>query len=207
MSEQVDKRTASQRIEDLEKVVTTIYQATANIKHHVENLLKESQDMAMVKEALKLVNRKTEAMIQVSASAEGMTVKSVSDAVVQMNIADLTQQVEGYLANGHIVAADSVAENSFIVCEELGSDGEVANPRVQFRMDSQDASVLDLLRGKLVGDTVSFGENKLSAKILEIYSLVEPKAEEAAPAETAAPEAAPSALEASETAPESDPTT
>ena len=68
-----------------------------------------------------------------------------------------------------------------------------ANPRVQFRMDSQDATIKEALNGKKVGDSSSVGENKFDLKILEIYSIVEPQAE-ASTAQTESPaEAAPAA--------------
>ncbi len=172
-----DKRTATQRIEDLEKVVTMLYQATAQIKNATENLLKSQGDMVLVKDALKLLNKKVEAIVQVATPESGITVTSVSNLVVKMNVEDLTAQVAGYVSNGHLTPADEVAANSYLVCEEYNADGTLANPRIQFRLDSQTPETNASLTGKKVGDTVTFGENKFSAKILEIYTLAEPAAE------------------------------
>ena len=209
MSDNTDKRTATQKIEDLEKVVTVLYQATTQIKSAVESLLPLQGDMALVKEALKLLNKKTEAIVQVAKSDSGITVESVSSLVTNMNVQDLKEQVAGYLANGHLVAADTVASDSYIVCEELNKDGSIANPRVQFRVNSQDQETANALTGKKVGDVIDFGENRFSAKILEIYTVTEPKAPEAqAPApETPAAEAQAPAAEAapSAVAPAQDP--
>jgi hypothetical protein len=185
MSDNQDKRTATQRIEDLERVVTMLYQATAQSKNALENLLRAQGDMALVKDALKLLNKKTEAIIQVATPETGITVQAVSALVVKMNVEDLTAQVAGFVTSGHLTPADEVAADSYLVCEELAADGTQVNPRIQFRLDSQDASTQEAFKGKKAGDTVSFGENKFSAKILELYTLTEPKAPEAAPAEAA----------------------
>ncbi len=187
-----DNRTATQRISDLESVVTMLYQSTAQIKNAVEGLLRTQGDMVLVKDALKLLNKKLEAVVQVAAPETGITASSVTDLVVKMNVSDLKAQVEGYVANGHLVPADTAGANSYLVCEELNQDGTLANPRIQFRLDSQEPATAEALIGKKVGDAVSFGENKFSAKILEIYSVVEPKSEAAAettsaPATDAAP--------------------
>src|ERR1035437_2101545 len=101
-----DKRTATQKIEDLEKVVTMLYQAVASNKNATENLLRSQGDMGLVKEALKLLNKKTEAIVQVANSGTGITTQSVSDAVTAMNVADLQAQVAGYIEAGHLAVAD-----------------------------------------------------------------------------------------------------
>jgi hypothetical protein len=196
MSDNADKRTATQRIEDLEKVVTMLYQATAQSKNALENLLRAQSDMALVKDALKLLNKKTEAIIQCATPETGITVQAVSALVVKMNVEDLTAQVAGFVTSGHLTPTDEVAADSYLVCEELAADGTQVNPRIQFRLDSQDASTQEAFKGKKVGDTVSFGENKFSAKLLELYSLTEPKAPDAAPAAEAAPTAPAPAAEA-----------
>ena len=200
MSENTDKRTATQKIEDLEKVVTMLYQATAQSKNAVENLLRPQGEMGLIKDALKLLNKKTEAIIQAASPETGITLESVSALVVKMNVEDLKAQVAGYLANGHISAADEVAADSFLVAEELNADGSLANPRIQFRLDSQDPATVEALKGKKVGDSVSFGEGKFSARLLEIYSITPPQAPaaEAAPASEAAeaPAASAPALDA-----------
>lgn len=197
MSE-VDKRTATQRIEDLEKTVVMLYQVMSQVKPSVDHLLQQQSEMVLVKDALRLLNKKTEAIVQAATTAAGITVDNVSALVVQLNVQDLTAQVEAYLKNGHIVVAEEVAENSYLVCAELDSAGTVVNPRIQFRMDSQDSTTVESLKGKKAGDVVSFGEDRFSAKILEVYTLVEPKDAEKEPAhsETETPEQEANRLEA-----------
>lgn len=200
MSESVDKRTATQRIEDLEKVASVLYQNLIQMKNVTDSLLGMQGDVGLLKDALKLLNRKTEAIIQTAAPETGITVASVSALVVKMTVDEMANQVSAYVANGHLAASDEVAANSYLVCEEYNADGTLANPRIQFRLDSQDQATQDTLKGKKVGDTVSFGENKFDAKITEIYSVVEPKAPEAAPAQEASADApVAEAAEATET--------
>ncbi len=187
-----DNRTASQRIQDLEQVVTMLYQSTAQIKNAVENLLRTQSEMGLVKDALKLLNKKTEAIIQSAAPETGITVAAVSNLVISMNVEDLKAQVAGYIVSGHLAPTEEVAANTYLVCEEYNADGTVANPRIQFRLDSQDEATGEALKGKKVGDTISFGEGKFAAKILELYTLLEPKAPESAseaPAADTTPEA------------------
>lgn len=194
MSGNTDNRTATQKIEDLEKVVTMLYQATQQTITRVDALTTLQGDMSLVKDALKILNKKTEAIIQTASPETGITIASVSGLVIKMNVEDLTAQVASYVANGHLTAAEEVSDNSYLVAEELNQDGTVANPRIQFRLDSQDESTTAALKGKKAGDVISFGENRFSAKILEIYSIVEPKAPEAAaPAPEAPAQAAPAA--------------
>lgn len=180
MSDSVDKRTALNRIEDMERVLVGLFQAVASHKQQLENVLGMQGDVVMVKDALRLLNKKTEAIVQLATPETGITVQAVSDLMVKMNVADLTGQVAAWVSSGHLTPADTVDTNSFLVCEEQNADGTLANPRIQFRLDSQDSSVTELLKGKKAGDVVTFGENKFNAKVLEIYSITEPKAPEAA---------------------------
>ncbi len=185
-----DKRTATQRIEDLEKVLTGLYQAVMTHRSAIESLASLKDDMPLVKEALKLINKRVEATIQAANPESGITAEAVSAILVTMNVADLTAQVQGYLANGHVVPAEYVADGTFLVCEEYGQDGTLTNPRVQFRLDSQDAAIQETLKGKKAGDMVSFGESKFTVKVLEVYALAPPnppQAEEQSPAQENVP--------------------
>lgn len=224
MSDNKDTRTAGQKIEDLERVVTMLYQSVGALDGAVKSLLSTQRDMVLVRDALRILNKKTEAIIQVANEASGITAAAVSELVVKMNVEDLKAQVDEYLKRGSLVPADEVTAKSYLICEEQNADGTLANPRIQFRLDSQDAETQAALTGKKVGDTVSFGEGKYAAKILELYTLVDPTPQAAAqpevaqaaptPAETtqadsapaAAPEAAPAAATpAQNTLPEESP--
>ncbi|HEY5234784.1 MAG TPA: hypothetical protein VIJ14_01290 [Rhabdochlamydiaceae bacterium] len=204
MSE-TDTRTATQRIEDLERVVASMYQATGKLILAVEDLTKKTDDMVLIKEALKLLNRKTEAIIQTATPESGITDASVSAVLIKINTADLIAQTAGYVSAGFLSASDTIAADSFVACEEVNSEGTVVNPRIQFRLDSQPQATQDALIGKKAGDSVSFGENKFGVKVLEVYKLQTPptpqtaEAAAAAPA-TEAPAPAPEATQAPEAA-------
>jgi hypothetical protein len=196
MSDNTDKRTATQRIEDLEKVVTGLYNNMNEAFTALRSMQNVQSDLVVVKEALKIINKKVEAIVQVANESTGITVDSVSALVVKMNVEDLKAQVESYVNGGQLAPTDTVAADSYLVCEELTADGTVTNPRVQFRLDSQEKTTADLFLGKKAGDTVSFGENKLDAKVLEVYTLLPPKTETAPETAQSAPEAAQPAAEA-----------
>lgn len=168
-----DTRTASQKIEDLERVVSMLYQSVSALDGAVKSLSGMQQDMVLVRDALRLLNKKTEAIVQVAKPESGITASSVSDLVIKMNVDDLKIQVEEYVKRGNLVASEVVTENSYLVCEEQDVNGNVVNPRIQFRLDSQNEDTKTALTGKKAGDVASFGEGKYGVKILETYTLVD----------------------------------
>lgn len=200
MAENKDTRTATQRIEDLEKVASVLYQNQVEAKKLIESLLSMQGDVGLLKDALKLLNKKTEAIIQTATPETGITTPAVSALVTKMVVDEMTAQVAAHVQNGYLAVASEVASDSYLVCEEYNVDGTLANPRIQFRLDSQDEVTQNTLKGKKVGDLVNFGENKFDAKIVEIYSVLDPKAPEAAPAVETAPEV-PTTEVSAETAP------
>jgi hypothetical protein len=199
MSENTDKRTATQRLEDLEKVVASLYEeATRNIGL-VNSLLKSQSELKMIKDAIKLLNHKSEAIVMSAMEASGISNDSVNNNMIKLNVLDLQKQVEISVNSGNLVATDVVADGTYVVCEEVNADGTVANPRVQFPLAAQPSEVQELLKGKKVGDLVTFGQpGSLDAKILEIYTLVDV---EKAKAEAAAQAAAAAAATPVESAP------
>ena len=206
MAATTDNRTATQRIEDLERVTTVMYQGLSRAIDTLNGMTNVNQDIAIAKEVINVLNKKTDAIIKVAAPETGITADAVAASVTEMRLDDMKAQVAGYLANGVIAPAEVIAEDSFVVCQESNSEGEVVQPRLQLRIDSQEEANRTAFIGKKVGETASFGENRYDAKILEIYTLVPPKAPEApaaAPAAAETPaEAAPQAAEAAPAAPE-----
>jgi len=186
MSDNKDTRTATQKIEDLERVVSMLYQSVTALDGAVKSLMSTQRDMVLVRDALRLLNKKTEAIIQVATPESGITAVAVSDLVIKMNVDDLKAQVADYLQRGSLIPSDEVSAKTYLVCEEQNADGTIANPRIQFRLDSQDPETQAALTGKKVGDVVSFGEGKYNAKITELYSLVDSPAPQAV-AQAAAP--------------------
>ena len=92
MSENKDNRTATQKIEDLEKVVTVLYQTATQNRQAIESLFATQRDMTLVKDALKLLNKKTEAIVQTATPESGITPDSVAALVVKMNVDELIRK-------------------------------------------------------------------------------------------------------------------
>ena len=207
-----DNRTATQRIEDLEKVVSMFYQALAEIHNTIKGLPALQQDMALVRDALKLLNRKAEAIIQSASESSGINYPAVEAIVIKYNVEDLAKQVAGYVAGGQIRPTDTVLTTGFVVGEELNADGTLNNPRTQFRVDSVNETTRDALLGKKAGDLISFGEGKLDLRVLEVYDMTPAQAPTAetpatdAPADAPAADATPAADAAPAEAPAADPT-
>lgn len=191
MSDNKDTRTATQKIEDLERVVSMLYQSVRSLDVAVKSFVDTQRDMVLVRDALRLLNKKTEAIVQVAKPESGITPESVSDLVIKMNVEDLKAQVADYLQRGSLIPSDEVSAKTYLVCEEQNADGSIANPRIQFRLDSQDPETQAALTGKKVGDLVSFGEGKYNAKITELYGLVDSPASQAAAPAAAPQEVAP----------------
>lgn len=191
MSENKDTRTASQRLDDLERVCATIFSATQElirVNNEMSNLV---ADVPLLKDAAKLLNRRIEAVVEAANGPGGLTNDNVNAAMVRMNTEELKSQVAAWVASGALVPSDAVAADSFVVAEEFDADGKTF-PRIQFPMTSQGEEVQSKLNGAKVGDSVDFGDGKRSLKVQEIYTVPAPAAETPAPAE---PAAAPDAID------------
>ncbi|CAM6005499.1 unnamed protein product [Sphagnum balticum] len=190
MSDNTDKRTATQRIEDLEKVLAMVCNGLNQLQGAVQALFQSQNELGPIKTALKILDRKTDGIVHSASADGGITFAAIKKYVEDLNIQDLKKMVADYLAAGKVVPTDVVAGDSFLVCEEYQPDGTLQNPRVQFRMDAQEKSTTDLLTGKKVGDLVSLGESEVSLKILELYTITPEKAPETPAPPAPAPEAA-----------------
>lgn len=186
MSEnKTDNRTATQRLEDLEKIASALYNTVNELINANDKIAPLVADIPVMKQAVGLLNKRIEAVVAAASESSGINAESVSDQVIAMNIADLKSQVNGWLESGALVSSETIADDSFVVAEELKADGTVVNPRVQFPMTSQNAELQLSLNGAKVGSNINVGEDKLQLNILEIYSIVEPKAETAPVAQEA----------------------
>lgn len=207
-AEQKDNRTATQRLDDVERVVASLYNGLQQLANGLDSLAKATEEFPVVKQALRLMSKRVECIIGVAKAESGITPDSVDAAMVQSNVADLKEQVNEWIGGGALTTTDVVATKTFVVASEKTFEGTLANPRVQFSLESQSEGVQTALLGKKIGDTIAFGEGKLSLEILELYTINEPKPPVAlapAPADdTKGPEAAPAeaaAPAATETAP------
>jgi hypothetical protein len=185
-------KSATQRIGDLENAVMNLYQTLNGM----------AKDIMTIKEALKLLGNKSDAMVKVGGFADA----DIDKAMVANNVAELKAKVDGLVAQG-VLVADAVAnENSFVVGREIDADDKVVNPRIQFVMTSIPPDAAKKIVGAKPGDVLTFGDGKLKLAVDEVFTVVvpePPKAEmpaaEVAPAAAqaeAATDAAPAATEA-----------
>lgn len=182
------ERNATQRIQDLEQGLMSLFATLDNM----------ARDLILLKDAMKLLDNKVSAIIQVSEKGDLVTNENVSKIMVDNNVGEMAAKVKLWLDQGFLGQADQVGEDSFVVLRELNDEGGVVNPRYQFvysEFKKQNASVCEKIIGTKAGDVVRVEEGKFRLEILEVYNVQQqkaPAAQPAAPAEVA-PEAAPAA--------------
>ena len=173
------KRTASQRIEDLERGVMSFYQTLDNM----------ARDLQTIKDAIKLLGNKLDSVVKASANGEKITDEVISRIMIENNVEELKRKVTDLVTQGILAASDEVKANSFVVGRELSDDGKVQNPRMQFVVSALHPDVKDKFPGAKVGQTLNLQEGKWKFEVLESYDIVTPKQE--APEATQASESTP----------------
>ncbi len=175
------KRTAVQRIDDLERGLMGMYQAGDNL----------AKDIVTLKEALKLLGNKVDAIVKATMAGEDLNDDVLSRIMVQNNVEELKNKVSQLVVSGTLQPTEEpVDEKNFIVGREVDDTGKVLNPRLQFVLGSLQPELQAKIKGSKVGDTIAFQEGKLKFEIQEAYSVVVPQLpaetqESAAPASTA----------------------
>lgn len=177
MSEQnKGTRNASQRIEDLERAMVSLYQTADNM----------ARDLMTVKDAVKILHNKVSAIVTAYTRDKTFSEESVTAVMIDSNVEELKSKLNTLIEQGILVAEEVVTDASFVVGRELDDNNVVVNPRLQFTM----AGVQETVRGKLVGamsgDILLLEEGKLKFEVLETYQIQTPKAPEAAEAAPAA---------------------
>lgn len=163
--QQQDKRTASQRIDDLERGLMGLYQTCDNM----------ARDMMTIKDAIKLLGNKLDAVTKASNNGEKLTDEVLSRIMVENNIEELKEKVTALVAQGILVAAEDVTAQSFVVGRELAEDGAIQNPRMQFVVSALNPEVKDKFPGSKVGQTLNLQEGKWRFEIQESYNIVTPQ--------------------------------
>lgn len=167
-----DKRTATQRIEDLERALMSLYQTADNM----------ARDLMTIKDAIKLLGNKLDAVVQ--ASERGTVNNDVVAAImVENNVSELKSKVDNLVAQGILAAEEAITDKSFVVGREVDSEGKVVNPRLQFTMGALPPETSAKLVGGMPGQVITLQEDKLKFEVLETYAIQTPKASEEAPAE------------------------
>lgn len=174
-NQQADKRTAAQRIDDMERGLMALYQTADNM----------ARDLMTIKEAIKLLGNKLDAVVKASNRGEQLNDEVISKIMVENNIEELKNKVQDLVNQGVLQAAEEVTSNSFVVGREVDENGQVQNPRMQFVVSALAPNVKDKFPGAKVGQTLELEEGKWKFEIQEVYSLVVPSA----PAPQAAQEA------------------
>lgn len=170
-----DNRSATQRIQDLENAVMSLFNVNDNL----------ARDVMTLKEAIKLLDNKVNSIVKASTAGEPLTDAVLTRIMVENNVAELAQKVTNMVSQGFLQAEDQVSENAFVVGSEHSEDGTVINPRLQFALKAVTPETQAKLLGMKVGDTLKNQEGKMNFKLLESYKIVIPQ--EAAPAAPAAP--------------------
>ena len=186
MANQNDKRTASQRLDDLERTVMAAYQTLDQM----------ARDLMTIKEAIKLLGNKTSAL----ATAANISDEIISKLMVDQNVAELKQKVTVLIEQGILVADENLSDSSFLVGQEVDGEGKIVNPRIQFTLGSLSEEIRNKIKAGKVGEAIDLQEGKLKFLITEAYQIVAPKAPEAqseAPALAAVPSEAPAAEQSS----------
>lgn len=161
---QQDKRTASQKIDDLERGLMALY-------HTADNM---ARDMQTIKDAIKLLGNKLDSVVKASNNGEKLSDEVLARIMVENNIEELKEKVTNLVTQGILVAAEEVTAQSFIVGREMKEDGEVANPRMQFVVSALNPEIKDKFPGSKVGDTLVLQDGKWKFEILESYNIVTP---------------------------------
>lgn len=165
-----DKRTASQRIDDLERAVMSIFQVTNNM----------SRDNTLIKNALKLMDNKIGAIMKASVAGEPLTEEVISKYMKEQEVSELKDKVTNLITQGFLVAQDLIEDGTFIVGSEDepdnadGTPGKVVHSRLQFTLQSLDPAIQEKLKGQKVGSTVVFKDDALVFKVREVYKVVNP---------------------------------
>lgn len=175
---QQPQRTASQRIDDLERGVMAMYQAADNI----------ARDVMTLKEAIKLLGNKLDAVVKAANRGAPMTDETISQIMVENNVAELKSKVTGLVEQGILAPTEDVGLESFVVGREVDAAGEVVNPRMQFVVSALQKPLQEKLNGAKVGQLIEFQEGKLKFEVQEAYSIQSPKAPPAPEQAEAAPE-------------------
>lgn len=174
-----DKRTASQKIDDLERAIMGLYQTADNM----------ARDLMVLKDAVKLLGNKLQSVVQILASGSAVTDESISQKMIENNVSELRDKVTALVTQGVLVATDTVTESSFLVGRELADDNSLVNPRLQFALAALGEELKTKLKDGKIGEVITLQEGKLKFELLEVYNIQSPKAPEDTPALEAVPTA------------------
>jgi hypothetical protein len=166
--EQTDKRSASERIQDLEQGMVGNYQTMDTM----------TRDIMVIKEAIKLLGNKVDSIVKASERGQPLTDDVLSKIMIENNVEELRGKVTNLVSQGILAPQQTVDDNSFLVGREINDMGEVVNPRLQFALQALQEDMRAKIKGSRPGDIISLQEGKLKFEVMETYSVQPPKAPE-----------------------------
>lgn len=158
-----EKRNATQRIEDLEHALSSLYNTADNM----------ARDLTLVKDAIKLLGNKLDAVVKASARGS-LDDETIASIMVDNNVEELKNKVDTLISQGILVGEQSATATSFVVGREVDESGKVVNPRLQFTMAALQPEVREKLVGSMPGQTVTLQEGKLKFEVMEVYAITSP---------------------------------
>lgn len=165
MNNQTEKRTASQRIDDMERGLMGLHQTMGNMV----------RDLMTVKEAIKLLGNKLDSVVQASVRGETINDDVIAKIMVENNVQELKDKVSSLIDQGILVLSEEIEANSFVVGRELSEDGDVKNPRIQFVVSQLPEEVKDKFPGSKVGQVLDLQEGKWKFEVQEVYKIQTPE--------------------------------
>lgn len=165
MEQQHTQKTAVQRIEDAEQNLMYLYDALNNV----------SRDLLTLREAVKLIGNKLDAVVKSYNTGVPATDETLSKFMVENNILDLKEKVASMVEQGIIFASEAISFKSFVVGQEVDQDGNIQNPRIQFAVETLSEDAKAKLLGATAGQTIVLQEGKWSISIQEVYEIRTPE--------------------------------
>ena len=182
------KKTAGERIKNLEETLLGSLNAL--------RALNEEQET--IKEALRLLGNKIDSVVKLLNAGKELNDLNIASVMVQNKADKMAQDTASAVQQGILVKSDTVDKNSFVIAREVMDDGSVINPRLQFTVEGAQENLKTKVLGAKVADKIMLVEGKANIEVLEIYSITEPAAPQAA---SDAAETAPQASGSQEAAP------
>ena len=167
VSEAPAKLNASQKLQSLED--QAIRQA-----NQIQIMAEEIDRLGSVIQALA---KRINAIVRTGDEGQQIGSKQINNLLIEDAAKELANKTQYLIDQGVLTASQGdVGRNSFVVGQEIDSESNVVNPRVQFAVLSLDQDAQDKVIGKKLGELIS-GDDGVSMEILEIYDIVEKKQE------------------------------
>lgn len=157
------KRSASERIQDLERATMSLYQTVDNM----------ARDLMTVKDAIKLLGNKVDAIVK-AAERGSVNDNSVADIMIENNVSELKSKVDDLITKGILTYEATVTPESYVVGREIDETGKVVNPRLQFAMSALDPEIREKIVGAMAGNVLELATGKLKLEVLETYTIQVP---------------------------------